>query len=88
MFPRFVGGPEIIIVLVIVILDQLVWRAVLACLLFGFAEALQITLQGMDTQIPTQLVQTLPYLLTMVALAGVIGRATPPAALGKPYVKE
>lgn len=64
------------------------WRAVLACLLFGFAEALQITLQGLDTQIPTQLVQTLPYLLTMVALAGVIGRATPPAALGKPYSKE
>jgi ABC-type uncharacterized transport system permease subunit len=64
------------------------WRATLACLLFGFAEALQITLQGMDTQIPTQLVQTLPYVLTMVALAGGIGRATPPAALGKPYVKE
>jgi simple sugar transport system permease protein len=49
---------------------------------------LQITLQGLDTQIPTQLVQTLPYLLTMVALAGVIGWATPPAALGKPYSKE
>jgi len=56
----------------------------LACLLFGAAEALQLQLQTQGGGIPTQLVQMLPYVVTMVALAGVIGRARPPAALGRP----
>lgn len=64
------------------------WRpvgAALACLLFGAAEALQIQLQARTSQgIPTQFVQMLPYVVTMVALAGVIGRSRPPAALGRP----
>ncbi|MFH1502057.1 MAG: ABC transporter permease [Candidatus Eisenbacteria bacterium] len=54
-----------------------------ACLLFGYAEAVQMGLQGQG--IPTQFVQMIPYVLTMVALVGVIGRARPPAASGKPY---
>ena len=54
-----------------------------ACLLFGYAEAVQMGLQG--NAIPTQFVQMIPYVLTMVALVGVIGRARPPAASGKPY---
>ena len=54
-----------------------------ACLLFGYAEAVQMGLQG--RQVPTQFVQMIPYVLTMVALVGVIGRARPPAAIGKPY---
>jgi simple sugar transport system permease protein len=54
-----------------------------ACLLFGYAEAVQMGLQGHG--IPTQFVQMIPYVLTMVALVGVIGRARPPAASGKPY---
>jgi len=54
-----------------------------ACLLFGYAEAVQMGLQGRD--VPTQFVQMIPYVLTMVALVGVIGRARPPAAIGKPY---
>ncbi len=57
--------------------------AALACLLFGYAEAVQMGLQGQ--QVPSQFVQMIPYVLTMVALVGVIGRARPPAALGKPY---
>ncbi|HOK39643.1 MAG TPA: ABC transporter permease [bacterium] len=56
-----------------------------ACLLFGFAEALQITLQSLGTNIPTQFIQMIPYVLTMIALAGFIGKSTPPAAAGKPY---
>lgn len=56
-----------------------------ACLLFGAAEALQITLQGTGSGIPTQLLQTLPYVLTIVTLVGFMGRATPPAAVGRPY---
>ena len=59
--------------------------AALSCLLFGAAEALQITLQGQGSGIPTQLLQTLPYLLTLVTLVGFIGRSTPPAAEGKAY---
>ena len=60
--------------------------AVLACLLFGIAESLTIQLQG--TGIPTQLIQIIPYVLTMVVLAGFIGRSAPPAADGLPYEKE
>jgi general nucleoside transport system permease protein len=62
--------------------------AALACLLFGGAEALQIQLQTAGAaRVPTQLLQALPYLVTMVALAGVIGRARPPAALGRPLAE-
>ena len=57
--------------------------ALAACLLFGYAEAVQMGLQGQA--VPTQFVQMIPYVLTMVALVGVIGRAHPPAASGKPY---
>jgi ABC-type uncharacterized transport system permease subunit len=57
--------------------------ALAACLLFGYAEAVQMGLQGRE--VPTQFVQMIPYVLTMVALVGVIGRARPPAAIGKPY---
>lgn len=59
-----------------------------ACLLFGFAETIQITLQGLGTNIPTQFIQMIPYVFTMIALAGVIGRSTPPMAIGKPYEKD
>jgi simple sugar transport system permease protein len=57
-------------------------RAGLACLLFAAAETLQIQLQGAQV-IPSQFVAMIPYALTIVALAGVVGRATPPAALGR-----
>lgn len=60
--------------------------AAAACLLFGAAEALQITLQG--SGFPSELLQMLPYLVTMLALAGFIGRAIPPRALGTPYDPE
>ena len=57
-------------------------RAALACLLFAAAETLQIQLQG-NHIIASQFVEMIPYALTIVALAGVVGRAIPPAALGK-----
>jgi simple sugar transport system permease protein len=60
--------------------------AAAACLLFGAAEALQIVLQG--SRFPSELLQMTPYVVTMLALAGFIGRATPPAAIGKPYDPE
>lgn len=66
------------------------WRPVqtmLACLLFGFAEAVSIQMQGV-ARIPVQFIQMIPYVLTMVVLAGFIGHARAPRALGLPYQKE
>lgn len=60
-------------------------RAGLACFLFAAAETLQIQLQGAQL-IPPQFVEMIPYALTIIALAGVVGRAVPPAALGKPEI--
>jgi len=60
--------------------------AAAACLLFGAAEALQITLQG--SGFPGEVLQMLPYLVTMLALIGLIGRATPPRAVGVPFDPE
>ncbi len=53
-----------------------------ACLLFGFADALQIRLQGTE-YIPIQFVQAMPYLITLIVLVGFVRRSRPPAALGK-----
>jgi simple sugar transport system permease protein len=61
-------------------------RVALACLLFAAAETLQIRLQGTQA-LPSQLVEMLPYLLTIVALAGLVGRAVAPAALGKTTIE-
>jgi len=57
-------------------------RAGVACLLFAAAETLQIQLQGANA-IASQFIAMIPYLLTVVALAGVVGRSVPPAALGR-----
>jgi simple sugar transport system permease protein len=71
------------------------WRpypALMACLLFGFLEAMAIRLQGQPifglAPLPVQLMQAIPYLLTVILLAGFIGRATPPKAGGMAYTKE
>lgn len=65
------------------------WKPVptlLACLFFGLADAMQIRLQGVsfgDFEIPVQFIQILPYIVTIVALAGFIGVSRPPKALGQ-----
>jgi simple sugar transport system permease protein len=72
------------------------WRPVqtmLACLLFGFSEAVSIQMQGVvklpsGEDIPVQFIQMVPYILTIVVLAGFIGHSRPPRALGVPYAKE
>jgi simple sugar transport system permease protein len=71
------------------------WRplpTLFACLLFAFTDALQIRLQGTSIpgigQIPTQFVQAIPYLVTVILLAGFVGRAVAPRAIGVPYVKD
>ena len=57
-------------------------RVFFACLLFAAAETLQIQLQGLQL-VPSQFVEMIPYVLTIVALAGIVRRAVPPAALGR-----
>lgn len=70
------------------------WRprgALIACLLFGFLQAIADRSQGAElfgVAVPVQLVEALPYILTVVLLGGFIGRAVAPKAIGKPYVKE
>lgn len=59
------------------------WAAA-ACLLFAFADALQLQLQTADIGVPGELVQMLPWVLTIVVLAGFIGRSRAPASLGRP----
>lgn len=69
--------------------------ALWACLLFGFLDAISIRMQGAvlpavlgGGEVPVQAIQALPYVLTVVLLAGFIGSAVAPKALGRPYVKE
>ncbi len=72
------------------------WRpfqTLLACLLFGFTEAISIQMQGVvklpsGEDIPVQFIQMVPYVLTIIVLAGFIGSSRPPKALGIPYQKE
>ena len=68
------------------------WPALATCLLFGVLDALATRLQGVPLPgigpVPVQAIQALPYLLTVVLLAGFIGKAIPPKASGVPYVKE
>jgi simple sugar transport system permease protein len=59
-----------------------------AALIFGFADSLQSRLAILRVPIPSEFLLMAPYIATMIALAGLIGRATPPAADGQPYEKE
>ena len=70
------------------------WRPVpafLACLMFGFLEASAARLQGVEIPLigeaPVQLMLASPYIMTVLLLAGFIGKASPPAAIGEPYIK-
>ncbi|WP_424985946.1 ABC transporter permease [Microbulbifer sp. S227A] len=67
------------------------WHAMWACLLFGFLQAIALRYQNIDLGglvIPVQVMDALPYILTVVILAGFVGKAIPPRAGGEPYVKE
>lgn len=68
------------------------WTAVLGCLIFAFTDAIQIRLQGTELplvgSIPDAFIQALPYVLTVVLLAGFMGKAVAPKAIGIPFVKS
>jgi len=59
-----------------------------ASLIFGFADSLQVKMQILRIPIPTEFLQMAPYIVTMIVLAGVVGRVHPPAADGQPYEKQ
>lgn len=67
------------------------WYALTACLLFGLLEALGNRFQSLEVlgvTLPAQFMQALPYILTVVILAGFVGKAIPPRAGGEAYAKE
>ncbi len=67
------------------------WHALYACLLFGLLQAVALRYQNIDlggVVIPVQAMDALPYILTVIILAGFVGKAIPPKAGGEPYVKE
>ncbi|HBM59633.1 MAG TPA: ABC transporter permease [Citreicella sp.] len=67
------------------------WHALWACLLFGLLQAVALRYQNLEIAgipLPVQLMDALPYILTVVILAGFVGKAIPPRAGGQPYVKE
>lgn len=90
--PQMSAGKGFIALAALVFANWRPWPALATCLLFGFLDAAAIRLQGVVVpglgEVPVQAIQALPYLLTVVLLAGFIGRAIPPKASGIPYVKE
>jgi simple sugar transport system permease protein len=90
--PHMSAGKGFIALAALVFAKWRPWPALATCLLFGFLDALSIRMQGMVLPVigpvPVQAIEALPYILTVVLLAGFIGKATPPRASGIPYVKE
>ena len=90
--PQMTAGKGFIALAALVFAKWRPWPALATCLLFGFLDAAAIRLQGVVVpvigEVPVQAIQALPYLLTVILLAGFVGRAIPPKASGIPYVKE
>ncbi len=90
--PHMSAGKGFIALAALVFAKWRPWPALATCLLFGFLDALAIRMQGAVIPgigaVPVQAIVALPYVLTVVLLAGFIGKAIPPKASGVPYVKE
>ncbi len=90
--PHMSAGKGFIALAALVFAKWRPWPALATCLLFGFLDALSIRLQGTVIPglgpVPVQAIQALPYVLTVVLLAGFIRKEIPPKASGVPYVKE
>ncbi|WP_417373741.1 ABC transporter permease [Glutamicibacter protophormiae] len=88
-FTKEISGGRGFIALAAVIFGR--WNpigAFAAALLFGFADNLQVMLTIIGTPVPSQFMAMMPYLVTIFAVAGLVGRSRGPAAVGEPYVKE
>jgi simple sugar transport system permease protein len=90
--PHMSAGKGFIALAALVFAKWRPWPALATCLLFGMLDAVATRLQGTVLpgigEVPVQAIQSLPYILTVVLLAGFIGKAIPPKASGIPYVKE
>lgn len=91
--PEMTAGRGFIALAALILAHWRPWPVLATCLLFGLLDAVAIRLQGvpipgLGVPFPVQAVQALPYVLTVVLLAGFVGRAVPPKAVGVPYVKE
>lgn len=90
--PNMTAGKGFIALAALIFAKWRAWPALGACFLFGLLDAISIRLQGIALpgigEVPVQAIQALPYLMTVILLAGVIGTAIPPRASGVPYVKE
>ncbi len=90
--PNMAAGRGFIALAALIFAKWKPWPALLVCLMFGFLDAMQLRLQGIKIpyvgDVPVQAIQVLPYILTVILLAGFIGRAVAPKASGLPYTKE
>jgi|SRR5450755_386865 ABC-type uncharacterized transport system permease subunit len=90
--PQMTAGKGFIALAALVFAKWRPWPALATCMLFGLLDAVAIRLQGVIIpiigEVPVQAIQALPYLLTVVLLAGFIGKAVAPKASGLPYIKE
>jgi simple sugar transport system permease protein len=91
--PEMTAGRGFIALAALILAQWRPWPVLATCLLFGLLDAVAIRLQGvpvpgLGVPFPVQAVQALPYVLTVVLLAGFVGRAVAPRALGRPFVKE
>jgi len=90
--PHMTAGRGFIALAAVIFANWRPWPALGACLLFGLLDAIAIRLQGVTLPgiglVPVEAIQALPYLVTVILLAGFIGKSTPPRASGVPYVKE
>ena len=79
------GGRGFVVLAAVVVGGWDPLRTALACLVFGAADAAQLRMQTTGSAIPYQFLQMLPYLITVAALAGLVGRTKPPETWGEPY---
>jgi general nucleoside transport system permease protein len=90
--PHMTAGKGFIALAALIFANWKPLPALATCFLFGLLDAVAIRMQGVPMpfigQVPVQAIQALPYVMTVLLLAGFIGKATPPKASGLPYVKE
>jgi ABC-type uncharacterized transport system permease subunit len=85
------GGRGFLALTALIFANWRAWPALWACLLFGFLQAVANFMQGVHIfgfEIPVQVFNSLPYVMTIVLLAGFIGKSVPPKASGIPYSKD
>ena len=82
------GGRGFIALAVVIVGKWTPWRLALAALLFGALDALALRAQALAIGLPYQLLLALPYLVTLLVYAGLVGQARQPAALSKPYIRD